>query len=378
VRDEADKAVPVLLHPPPASATARMRCPLGQAGRSGGETGAGIMLRVLLAALCVAFFAAPLQAGGVDDLKAATAATKSGKSDEAITLYTQALAASDLSSADQAAAHKGRGEQYSGKSAVADTFHKRDDAHRLREDAISDFTAAIGLTPGDVSLYTARGQDYQMDGQYDRAIADFDAALKLNNSPIVLVQRASSRVAKGDYDGAVADDTAALALGGKDGGLDGWEIYNERGYAQFLAARYDRAAADFAQALTLGLPSRTEDVLWLPYQATWLHVARARAGQNDAEELARNAEKMNLKQWPGTLVALFLGRAKLDEVMPASSHGMMGHARECSLSFFTGEQALAKGDSAEATRLLLNARDMCNIHTVQYLGAGVELKRMGK
>ena len=119
-------------------------------------------------------------------------------------------------------------------------------------------------------------------------------------------------------------------------------------------------------------------MLWLPYQAAWLHIARARAGENDAEELARNAGKIDLKQWPGTLVAYFLGQATLEQLTPPSSHGAMGHARECNLAFFSGEQSLVKSDSAEAVRQFTRARAVCNIHTVHYVAAGVELKRLGK
>jgi len=68
-----------------------------------------------------------------------------------------------------------------------------------------------------------------------------------------------------------------------------------------------------------------------------------------AEELARNAGKIDLKQWPGTLIAFFLGQVKLDQMSPPSSHGSMGSARE-----------------------------VCNIHTVHYLAAEVEMKHMGK
>ena len=63
-----------------------------------------------------------LRAGGVDDLKAAKAAAQQGKVDEAVRLFTQALAAGDLSPADQFAAHKGRGEEYTAQSLIADAF----------------------------------------------------------------------------------------------------------------------------------------------------------------------------------------------------------------------------------------------------------------
>ena len=339
------------------------------------------MIRVLLAAVCLLLFVATLQAGGLDDLKAANAAAQQGKVDDAIRLFTQALTASDLSPADQLAARKGRGSEYTSKSLIADAFERLDQARGLRADAIADFTAALGIKTDDADLYAARAQVYDLNGQYDSAIADFDAALKLNNSPVTLVQRASSLSAKGDYDRAVADYTAALAIVTKDSkyaGIDALDIYSERGYAQFIAARYAAAAADFDKALTLGSAARTGDVLWLPYQAAWLHIARARAGENDAEELARNAGKIDLKQWPGTLIAFFLGQTKADELSPPSSHGAMGRARECNLSFFSGEQALVKNDGAEAARLFVRARAVCNIHTVHYLAAGVELKRLGK
>ena len=342
------------------------------------------MIRVLLAAVCLVLFAATLQAGGLDDLKAANAAAENGKSDEAIRLFTQALAASDLSPADQFAARKGRGNEYTGKSLIADAFERLDQARGLRADAIADFTAALDSKTDDASVYIARAQVYDLNGQYDSAITDFDAALKLNNSPVTLVQRAGSQSAKGDYDRAVADYTAALAIvtkdakDPKDGGLNTSDIYSQRGYVQFIAARYAAAAADFDKALTLGSAERSGDVLWLPYQAAWLHIARARAGQNDAEELARNAGKIDLKQWPGTLIAFFLGQAKADQLSPPSSHGAMGRGRECNLSFFSGEQALVKNDGAEAARQFVRARAVCNIHTVHYLAVGVELKRLGK
>lgn len=335
------------------------------------------MIRVLLAAMCMVLFAAPLQAGSLDDLKTATAAAEKGVSDEAIRLFSQAIAAGDLSPDDQVTAYKGRGSLYLNKSLIADAFQRRDEARGLRDNSVADFSAALRLKADD-NLYIARGQDHHLNGQYDQAIADFDAALKLKNEAGTLIQRGASYRAKGDYDRAVADYTAALATDAKEAGLEGWEIYNERGLTEFLAARYDRAAADFEKVVTLGLATHAGDVLWLPYQAAWLHIARAKAGQNDADELARNAGKIDLKQWPGTLVAFFLGQMKADQMSPPSSHGSMGRARECNLSFFTGEHALIKGNGAEAAPLFLRTREVCNLHTVQYLAAGIELKRLGK
>ena len=101
------------------------------------------MIRVLLAAACLALSAATLQAGSLDDLKAANAAAEKGKGEEAIRLFSQALAAGDLSPADQFAARKSRAGEYTGQSLIADAFERLDQARQARSDAIADFTAAL-------------------------------------------------------------------------------------------------------------------------------------------------------------------------------------------------------------------------------------------
>ena len=334
------------------------------------------MMRSLLAAICVVLFASSLQAAGVDDLKAAQAVAEKGTGDEAIQLFTQALAAGDLSADDQLIAHRGRGREYSAKSLIADAFNRLDDGKRLRDNAIADFSAVLGAKPDDAAILAERGQDYHMNQQFDLAVADFSAALKLNASPSILLQRASSLRAKGAYDLAIADCSAALASDAHDANLDVWDIYNERGYAEFLAARYDAAAADFDKALELGAASRADDVLWIPYQIAWLHLADARAGHDDTKKLEGLSAKVNPRQWPGTLVAYFLGQIKLEDVSAASNHGAMGRGRECNLSLFAGEDALAKGNREQARQSILRAREVCNVHTLQYLVAGAELDRM--
>jgi tetratricopeptide (TPR) repeat protein len=337
-----------------------------------------MMIRSIVAAICVVLFATSLQAAGVADLKAANAAAEKGTGDEAIQLFTQALAAGNLSADDQFTARRGRGREYSAKSLIADAFERHEEGHRLRDNAIADFSAALSLKADDASVFIERGQDYHLNQQYDLAIADFSAALQLNQSPSTLVQRAASRRAKGAYEEAIADCTAALASGVPDPGLDGWDIYNERGYAEFLAARYDAAATDFDKALELGASSRADDVLWLPYQLAWLHIAHARAGHDDAKELKSFSGKYSDKQWPGTLIAFFLGEARFEDVSSPSNHGAMGRGRECNLSLLVGEDALSKGNSEQAQKLILRAREVCNIHTLQYLVAGAELNRMKK
>jgi lipoprotein NlpI len=119
-------------------------------------------------------------------------------------------------------------------------------------------------------------------------------------------------------------------------------------------------------------------VLWMPYQVAWLHIARARAGRNDVDELTANAAKVNLDQWPGSLIAFFLGKVKAADIGSSASHGSMGRSRACNLAFFVGQASLSKGDTAEAERRFREVQGICNIHTVNFLVAEFELKRMKK
>jgi hypothetical protein len=79
------------------------------------------------------------------------------------------------------------------------------------------------------------------------------------------------------------------------------------------------------------------------------------------------------------LIALFLGKTKLEDVSAPSSHGgMMGRSRDCNLSLFAGEDALGKANVDQARQLLQRAHEVCNLQTLQHLVAGIELGRMGK
>ena len=336
------------------------------------------MIRLILMVICVVWLVADARAAGPADLTAAQSAAQKGSSDEAIQLFTQALTSGELSADAQFEAREGRGREYSAKSLIADAFERRDDGRRQRENAIADFSLALALRPDDVNALLDRGQVYHLNQQFDLAVADFSAALNHDKSPVVLLQRAASQRAKGAYDAAIADCTAALADGASDARVDVWDIYNERGFSEFLAGRFEAAATDFDKAISLGADSRKDDVLWLPYQLAWLHISHARAGRTGTQDLARLSAGINLTQWPGTLISFFLGRTRFEDVSAASNHGAMGRSRECNLSLFAGEDALAKGGVEKARELLLRAGEVCNIHTLQYVVANAELGRIKK
>ena len=160
------------------------------------------LMRFIFAAICMVLSVTSLQAAGVADLSAAKAAVEKGNSDEAIQLFTQALAAGDLSADDQFIARKGRGREYSAKSLIADAFDRHDDGRRLRDNAIADFSAALGLKADDASVFLERGQDYHLNQQFDPAIADFSAALKLNQFAFHPAAASGERARQGRLSGS--------------------------------------------------------------------------------------------------------------------------------------------------------------------------------
>jgi tetratricopeptide (TPR) repeat protein len=336
------------------------------------------MIKAFFLALLAVMVATPLQAGGADDVKAGLEALREGAHDRAIQLLSRALETGGLTTDEQVTAAKARGAGYQARSLIADTFERGEEARQLREKALADYDAVLRLAPEDEETLVDRGQIFQADRHYERALADYAAALRLKRSPATLMLQAASFRAIGDTDRAIADYTAVLDLGAGDSGLAPWDIHTERAFAAFLAGRYAAAAADFETALRLGASAHTEDVLWIPYQAAWLHIARARAGENDAAELASNAARVKLDQWPGTLLALFLGRIEPAAIAAPTSHSAMsiGRRRECNVAFFLGQAALIAGDTATAQRQLSQARSACSPQAVTFLAADADLKRM--
>lgn len=336
------------------------------------------MVRTLCALLFTILMAAPSWADATSDLKAGTDAAQAGHPDEAIAALTRALDGGALPPDGQLQALRTRGGEYVTKSLMAETFDRREEAGRQRDNAIADFSRALALKADDAELLSERGNVFYLNGQYDLSLADFDALLRLKPSATGLMQRAGVYRAKGDYNRAVADYDQVLTSNLAEAGLEPWDIHSERGYTDFVAGRFDAAASDFEKSLALGLAAHAGDVMWTPYQAAWLHVARARAGQDDKNELAELAGKMNLDQWPGTLIAYFLGRRGLEDTGRQSGHGAMGRSRDCNTSFFVGQDSLAKGDRTAADRSLRHAQEVCNIHAVTALAAEIELARLKK
>ena len=82
--------------------------------------------------------------------------------------------------------------------------------------AIADFDEAIRLNPSADAFYN-RGNAYAELGQYDRAIADFDKAIRLNPKSVAAIEKRAAVIAMksgrgGEQTGAIADVDEAIRL----------------------------------------------------------------------------------------------------------------------------------------------------------------------
>src|ERR1700730_13675219 len=121
-------------------------------------------------------------------------------------------------------------------------------------DALSACSSLIDA--GRLVFYFSRAQIYLKNGDYDRAIADLSAFIRLNPISVkALNDRGLSYANKGEYDRAIDDYTEAIRL---DWGSA--LSYSYRGSAYEKKGELDKALADFREAQNKGSTTASEDI----------------------------------------------------------------------------------------------------------------------
>jgi tetratricopeptide (TPR) repeat protein len=188
-------------------------------------------LQVIRRILVWLFLATALTAPAVADDRADCRAT--GAPDAAIAACTRLIGAGHIQG-----------------SQLADLFAARGRAHRVQADldrAIADFDEAIRLDSARAFFLELRGNVWFERRDYQRAIADYDRALQVNPRLVPAhIGRASAHFAKGDFDAAVADYQAAIELNPKAAGL-----YVQRGNVWRRKGDAARAITDYSEALRI-------------------------------------------------------------------------------------------------------------------------------
>ena len=158
--------------------------------------------------------------------------------DDAIAACTRAITSGSVSPNDLTRAYFNRGRAY---------YNKQD-----YERAIADYSEAIKLDPKFVWAFIIRGDAYKAKQDYDRAIADYSEAIKLDpKNAGALSARGNAYKAKQDYERAIADYGEVINLDPKFA----W-AFIARGNAYKAKQDYERAIADYSEAKKLDPSAR--------------------------------------------------------------------------------------------------------------------------
>lgn len=114
-------------------------------------------------------------------------------------------------------------------------------------EAVKLYTCAIDLQPDYAPIYADRGYAYAALLDSDHALADYDQALKLDETlTAAYINRGSLYTSLGNFGLALNDFTLVIGLNPNDA-----IAYNNRGVVHAAEGDYDLAIADFQQALQI-------------------------------------------------------------------------------------------------------------------------------
>jgi lipoprotein NlpI len=248
-----------------------------------------------------------------------------------------------------------------GALTTAGTTHMQ---RREFDRAIRDFDRALSLRPGLVVAWRQRGVAYRGKGDYERAIADFDQAILLAPTDARLYnERGLTYEALGDYAQAIGDFDRAISFKPTFS-----TAFENRGRAYFYLGNFAQAASDLQRGLSPTDPD--------PYVAVWLHLARQRLKQNDAEDFRAHVTPSD-SAWPSPIARYLLGELSTDSLRRlAAATDSEPPLRVCQAAFFVGEDALLRGRTDSAAAVLGDARSSCGRERPEFRAAVAELKRL--
>jgi len=158
--------------------------------------------------------------------------------DESIAGCTAAIEAADTASA-RSVVLQGRGIAYQAKGE--------------QDRAIVDYDEAIRIDPKSATAFTNRGNAYFGKGDMQRALADYNEALRLNARLIsALLARSELYRRQGKFDRAIADGDEAIRLDPREPAA-----FNDRGLTYLENGAVNLAIADFDEAIRLN-PDRAD------------------------------------------------------------------------------------------------------------------------
>ncbi len=131
-----------------------------------------------------------------------------------------------------------------------DAYFKRGELYDHQgeyDKAIADYSQVINLDPKYALAYNNRGAAHYRQHRCDKAISDYSEAIRINPlCPLTYNNRGIVYYHQGDYDNAIADYSQAVKRDPKYA-----RAYNNRGSAYYSKRKYSKAIADYSKAIGL-------------------------------------------------------------------------------------------------------------------------------
>ncbi|KPJ92824.1 MAG: hypothetical protein AMJ53_08620 [Gammaproteobacteria bacterium SG8_11] len=193
--------------------------------------------------------------------------------------------------------------------------------------------------------YWERGIQYGKLGHYDKAVVDYSSAIRINPQlTVAYIDRAVGYARLEKYDEAYADLNSVLQAQPNN-----LRAYVTRGTLNFLVGKYQNAAADFKSYLRLN----PNDI----YRMLWLFLSEKYHNRNAVSEVPQFSGKVNLDEWPGAILKLYLGEVEAEAIIDALSKGVpdmqVGHA--CEAYYYLAQYFLLQNDRQRALELFNKA-----------------------
>jgi tetratricopeptide (TPR) repeat protein len=198
------------------------------------------------------------------------------------------------------------------------------------------FSRVLAIDPNQLEALRWRTASLVQQGAFDRAFADIDHAVSLNEQdPSLRQSRAEIELYVGKFSGVITDLDVTL------GANDKAPFFRFRGAAQYALGNFAAAAADFTRDLEL-VPAFFN-------LAVWRYLAEKKSGGGSDMELSTIADSV-ADDWTASLLRMAIKQSTLDQVLALaqSPNGDIQMVRESQAHFVAGELAMMAGDRKAA------------------------------
>jgi tetratricopeptide (TPR) repeat protein len=226
-------------------------------------------------------------------------------------------------------------------------------------EAIEDATKAIAIAPTLPAAYANRSWAHQEVGKLAEAVRDATRAIGLNpRFAQAYANRAVANLKRRHVDAAIADYSISTRLDDRNAGA-----LRQLGLLKFYGGDFAGSAENLAQALALN-----DDV----YTALFLHISRARLGDNSKDVLSQRIAGNRSRDWPFPVLELFLGLRTPEATLAAASNP----GEQCEANFYVGQRFIIASGWESARRPTELAVQLCPEDFIERDAAAAEMVRV--